>query len=704
MADEVRIRINVDDKGAVSGAKRVKASLEDIKKADEGIEGAGTEKLGEEAEKADGGYTMLKNTMANLASQGISMAIGKAAEFASSVVEIGQSFETSMSKVSALSGATGEELGALEAKARELGASTTFSASEAADALGYMALAGWDTQQMLDGVGSVLTLAQAGEMDLAAASDLVTDYLSAFNMEAAEAGRMADVLAYAQANANTTVEGLGMAFKNCSANANAFGMDVETTSAAIAMMANQGLKGSEAGTALNAVMRDMTAQMSDGAIKIGETSVAVMDAEGNYRDFIDIMSDVGAATDGMGDAEKAAALQSTFTADSIKGLNLILNAGADEADYFRECLYNAAGTADETAATMTDNLGGDLAAMNSAFEELSLKVYDCMQEPLRGAVQFITDTVVPGMQGFVDWLTTGTQQFDEFGNVVGEGASPLQTVLDTFAQLAPVITAVGGALLAYKAYTVAVTAAQKLQAAQTKATETATKLLNGTMKANPIGVVITVIGALVSAFMYLWNTSEEFRGFWMGLWDGIMGIVGPAVDWISDKFNWLMGIVGPIFDGIGRAISDPIGTARDTVKGIVDAIMGFFSGIHFELPHIPLPHPVVNPEGWQVIDLFKGVIPSLSIDWYATGGYFNGPSIIGVGEKGGEFVVPEDGPRMRPFAKAVADNMDGGSGKVENHWHIGTIVLDGSKFAGAADFDAFLSQFYTMLKQAKAGA
>ena len=419
MANTVTIDAKLNEKGVVSGAKKITVSLEDIKKADGSLNWQGV-KDGESAAKKSGdGFTVLKGILANLATAGIAVAAGAVNDFCSEFVEIGQTVETSMSKVSALSGATGDDLATLEAKARELGASTTFSASQAADALGYMALAGWDTEQMLAGVGSVLTLAQAGEMELAAASDLVTDYLSAFNMEASETARMVDVLAYAQANANTTVEGLGMAFKNCAANANAAGMDVETTSAAISMMANQGLKGSEAGTALNAVLRDMTAKMEDGAIAIGEQSVAVMDAEGNYRDFTDILADVQEATNGMGDAEKAAALQSTFTADSIKGLNLLLNAGADEMVGFRDELYGCAGAAEETAATMTDNLGGDLAAMNSAFEELSLKIYDGLQEPLRSAVQFITGTVVPGIEGFMAWLTTGTQEFDEFGNVVG---------------------------------------------------------------------------------------------------------------------------------------------------------------------------------------------------------------------------------------------------------------------------------------------
>lgn len=841
MANTVTIDAKLNEKGVVSGAKKITVSLEDIKKADGSLNWQGV-KDGESAAKKSGdGFTVLKGILANLATAGIAVAAGAVKDFCSEVVEIGQTFETSMSKVSALSGATGDDLATLEAKARELGASTTFSASQAADALGYMALAGWDTEQMLAGVGSVLTLAQAGEMELAAASDLVTDYLSAFNMEASETARMVDVLAYAQANANTTVEGLGMAFKNCAANANAAGMDVETTSAAISMMANQGLKGSEAGTALNAVLRDMTAKMEDGAIAIGEQSVAVMDAEGNYREFTDILADVQEATNGMGDAEKAAALQSTFTADSIKGLNLMLNAGADEMVGFRDELYGCAGAAEETAATMTDNLGGDLAAMNSAFEELSLKIYDGLQEPLRSAVQFITGTVVPGIEGFMAWLTTGTQEFDEFGNVVGETASPLSQLASTVQSMVPVLAAAGGALLAYEGYSLAVTVAEKARAAATTLVDNATKLLNGTMKLNPIGIVITLIGALVAAFLYLWNTSEEFRNFWIGVWDAVKAAVQPLADWvmanvitplvskfqefqtlfaglwdaivanvtsaweqiapivqagmqviqtiigavmpviqavwdgawglissvftaiwdnisntvntvmgviqgiiqvvtgiisgdwdavwsgikqifesivngilqaganvfnaltsiissvltgiynvwasiwnsvfsvassiwnaissniggvvngiwnnITSTFNSLVGTVLGIFNSVREAITNPIETAKNTVGGIIDTIKGFFSNFHIQLPHINLPHFAISPAGWQIGDLLKGSIPSLSIEWYATGGMFNGASIIGVGEAGTEFVVPRDGKHMLPFAQAVSENM-----------------------------------------------
>lgn len=597
-SNQVRIEVKLDDAKATAGVKRLKVGVEDVARADRALSWGGVREGGSAAQAAQGGFTVLKGVVANLASQGIALVTSKVREMASAVVEVGMGFETSMSKVSALSGATGDDLAALEGKARELGASTTFSASQAADALGYMALAGWDTEQMLDGVGSVLTLAQAGEMDLAAASDLVTDYLSAFNMTASDTTRMVDVLAYAQANANTTVDGLGQAFKNCAANCNAAGMDVETTTAAIAMMANQGLKGSEAGTALNAVMRDMTAKMKDGAISIGEQSVAVTDAQGNYRDFTDILADVEAATNGMGEAEKAAALQSTFTADSIKGLNLLLNSGAGELSSFRDELYNSAGAGEEMARVMTDNLGGDVAAMGSAFEELALKVYDNVQEPLRQAVQFITSEVVPGVEGFLSWLTTGSQEFDEFGTVVSETASPLQQFMGACGEVAafvgpalaevganvytmvlqplsevasyvagaaipavqalvsnlgsivPVVMAVAAGYAAFRAASAAVSAIAAIQRvwnAVTQAGSIAQLALNAAMSANPIGIVVMLISGLVAALVYLWNTNEGFRQAMTAAWEAIMGVVGPIIETLG-------GAIGGLCDFVGGAI------------------------------------------------------------------------------------------------------------------------------------------------------
>lgn len=931
MANQIALKVTLDDKGAVQGVEKITKSVEGLKKADAGLDWKGTEAGGKAARESNEGYTVLKGTLANLASTAVTAAVGGIKDAASAVVEIGSAFETSMSKVSALSGATGDDLAALEAKARELGSTTTFSASQAADALGYMALAGWDTQAMLAGVGPVLSLAQAGELDLAAASDLVTDYLSAFNMTAEDTGRMVDVLAYAQANANTTVDGLGQAFKNCAANCNAAGMDVETTSAAIAMMANQGLKGSEAGTALNAVMRDMTQRMEDGSIKIGDATVAVMDAQGNYRDFADILADVEAATDGMGDAEKAAALQSTFTADSIKGLNLMLNAGAGELSSFRDDLYGCAGAAEDAATAMTDNLQGDLAGMGSAFEELALKIYDGVQEPLRDAVQFVTGSVVPALTFLVEhvdyvavalggvaaavaamnfgkvasalsavpkllagitggpillvvgaltalaagakWAYDNVQPFREavdalaaelqnaLGPVVDQAADAIGAVLpaamegasgvlegvvvpaiESFAgfltdavvpavaefgtflqtEAVPALQEFAGwavdnvvpALQAMAGYVVSNVVPAVQQMAQWVADNVVPVLfeladfITGTVvpalgqladyvlqnvvpavmegyrwfaenilpvlqavaafvvenvvpalaavaefvlgSLVPILSVIseTIVGTLgnievawqavwgvvSSVFMAVWEAisaaAEMFMGViqgvidavsagisgdWEGVWRGIgevfssivngilrlganifnalattvssiitglfntfsgimrniynvassiwnnikstvSNVANSLVSGVVGTFNGFVSTVTGIFDKAAYAITHPMETAKSAIKGIVDAIKGFFTGFKIQIPHIKLPHFSIKPSGWQIGDLLEGKIPSLGIDWYAKGGEFNSPAIIGVGEAGRETVLPLSNPRtMRNVGEAIAE-------------------------------------------------
>lgn len=931
MANQIALKVTLDDKGAVKGVEKITKSVEGLKKADAGLDWKGTEAGGKAARESNEGYTVLKGTLANLASTAVTAAVGGIKDAASAVVEIGSAFETSMSKVSALSGATGDDLAALESKARELGSTTTFSASQAADALGYMALAGWDTQAMLAGVGPVLSLAQAGELDLAAASDLVTDYLSAFNMTAEDTGRMVDVLAYAQANANTTVDGLGQAFKNCAANCNAAGMDVETTSAAIAMMANQGLKGSEAGTALNAVMRDMTQRMEDGSIKIGDATVAVMDAQGNYRDFADILADVEAATDGMGDAEKAAALQSTFTADSIKGLNLMLNAGAGELSSFRDDLYGCAGAAEDAATAMTDNLQGDLAGMGSAFEELALKIYDGVQEPLRDAVQFVTGSVVPALTFLVEhvdyvavalggvaaavaamnfgkvasalsavpkllagftggpillvvgaltalaagakWAYDNVQPFREavdtlaatlqnaLGPVVDQAADAIGAVLPAAMEgasgvlegvVVPAIESFAGfltdavvpAVAEFGTFlqTEAVPALQEFAGWAVDNVVPALQAMAGYVTANVVpavqqmaqwsadnlvpvlfqladfvtGSVVPalqqladfimssvvpavmdayrwfaenilpvlqavaafvienvvpalaavaefVLGSLVptlsvifeavvgtlanievaweaawgvvsGVFVSVWEAisaaaemfmgviqgvidavSAAISGDWEGVWRGIgevfssivngilrlganifnalattvssiitglfntfsgimrniynvassiwnnikstvSNVANSLVSGVVGTFNGFVSTVTGIFDKAAYAITHPMETAKSAIKGIVDAIKGFFTGFKIQIPHIKLPHFSIKPSGWQIGDLLEGKIPSLGIDWYAKGGEFNSPAIIGVGEAGRETVLPLSNPRtMRNVGEAIAE-------------------------------------------------
>ena len=486
-----------------------------------------------------GGLNVFTVALGNLVSNVISSAINKMKELVVGTIEVGKTFDSSMSNVAALSGATSKDLEMLRDTAKQFGSTTKFSASEAANALGYMALAGWDAQTSADALGGVLDLAAASGMDLASASDMVTDYMSAFNMEAKDSTYFADLLAYAQANANTTVQGLGDAFKNSAANMNAAGQDIETTTSLLAMMANQGLKGSEAGTALTAVMRDMTAKMEDGAIKIGETSVQVTDANGNYRDMTDILMDVEAATKGMGDAEKAAALSSTFTSDSIKGLNLILNAGVSEAAKFEEELRNSSGTAKETAKIMNDNLGGDLTNLNSKLKGVQIAIYEKFEPALRSGVDALSKLL-----------------------------DVVQFVVDHSTEFIAAIAAMAAGIAAYVAYTTALKVMKDGWMALTvveKGAAAAQAVLNAVMSANPIGVVIALIAGLVAAFVVLWNKSEGFREFWIGLWDKIKEAAGSAWEWIKTN-------VMKIVDGFTDALKTAFNKIKSTVTSVWNTI------------------------------------------------------------------------------------------------------------------------------------
>lgn len=519
------------------------------------------EEVESSAKKADDGFTMFKATLANLAADAIMRAVDGIKNLVGNVIELGQNFTSTMSEVSAISGATGEDFEKLEACAREYGATTVFSASNAAEALKYMSLAGWDADQSTSALGGVLNLAAASGMELGAASDMVTDYLSAFAMEAGDAAYFADLLSYAQSHSNTTAEALGEAYKNCAANLNAAGQDVETVTSLLEGMANQGYKGSEAGTAMAAIMRDITNGMKDGAIKIGETSVAVMDAQGNFRDLTDILAEVEAATNGMGDAERAVALSSTFTADSTKGLNLILNEGMDNIAGYEEELRGASGSAEEMANIMNDNLSGDVAAMNSAFEELGLKIYDALESKLRAGVQFITNGVIPAIEWLGGHIPEVTIAVSGLGAVIAAM---------NWGTISSKIAMVKGALV-------------KLAAA-----------LGGVSL--PAIAIIAVITAVALAFTNLWKNNEEFRNKITAIWDGIKAKFDEFGQGIVDRLNALgfefeditevmkavwdgfCEVLAPIFEGVFQQISNILNEALDILTGLFDIFAGIFTG------------------------------------------------------------------------------------------------------------------------------
>ena len=565
----------VDQISRVTGAadeagKQLDEMGESAEKAQDPIEDTG-----ESAEEADERFSAWSLTLANIAANVITKVAARCADLAKDIVDLGTEFSATMSEVQAISGATDDELAMLEETARRYGATTTFTANDAAQALKYMSLAGWSAEESTSALGGVLDLAAASGMELASASDMVTDYLSAFGMGAADAAYFADLLAFAQANSNTTAAQLGEAYRNCGANLNAAGQDVETVTALLEAMANQGYKGSEAGTALSAAMRDITNAMQDGKIAVGDTSVTVADADGNFRDLTDILTDVAAAVDGLGGAERAAALSTTFTSDSTKALNLILNEGMGNVAAYEDALRGADGAASDMAATMNDNLKGDLASMNSAFDELKLKIFDGAESPLRRVVQFVTDKGIP-------MLTRLVENFDKVAPAIAGVTAALVTC-----KAAMTITGVVDALVkSFQAYQLANEGATVAQ-----------WLMNGAMLANPAVLIVSLIAGLIAALLVLWNTNDEFREGVLAAWETVKDAVGGAIDAVAGflsrawaflegygayLYDWLDGILSGVrsfFAGIWAFFAGCGASLYDWLTGIISGVQGFFSRI-----------------------------------------------------------------------------------------------------------------------------
>ena len=481
-------------------------------------------KAKDEINKADNNFRGLKSTGEAFTKVGGALTAGVTVPvmgIAASVVNTQMKFQDAMAKVQALSGASGAELKKLEDTAKQMGATTIFSASECADALGYMALAGWDANESAAGLPGVLNLAAASGMELAEASDMVTDYLTAFGLEADQAGRMADVLSYAQAHSNTTTQQLGEAFKNCAVNAHNAGMSLEETTALLGKLADSGLKGSEAGTALNAVIRDMSSKMKNGCIEIGNTKVAVQDANGNFRDMKDIIADVTKATDGMGDAEKTAALQSTFTADSIKAMGILCNTGADDIDKFTKSLENSKGSAQKMSDMMNNTLSGSLKQLGSAWEALQLSLGDTT-----GPLSLLIGMFTKFLQA-LNKLPGPVKQFIVTIALIAAAVGPtlliIGKMITSFLEIKKTIGILKGAfgLLNGSIGGLITGALGKIGGFITGSVIPALSSLWGVLMANPIILVIAAIAALVAAFIWAWNNVDGFKEFWINLWETV---------------------------------------------------------------------------------------------------------------------------------------------------------------------------------------
>lgn len=302
-------------------------------------------------------------------------------------IKVGSDFEAGMSQVQAISGASGEDLEKLKNKAKEMGATTKFSATESAEALNYMAMAGWKTEDMLGGLEGVMNLAAASGEDLATASDIVTDAMTALGMQASEAGHFSDVLAAAASNANTSVGGMGETFKYAGAMAGTLGYSVEDVALATGLMANAGIKGTMAGTSLNSIMTRLSTNTNGARDAIEELGVAFFNEDGSARSLTDVMMELREATADMTTEQKANFANTVAGMEAQKGLSAILNATEDDYNKLSAAIQNADGCALEMAETMQDNLQGQLTILQSGLEGLGISLYETFQGTAKDVVK-----------------------------------------------------------------------------------------------------------------------------------------------------------------------------------------------------------------------------------------------------------------------------------------------------------------------------
>ena len=527
-------------------------------------------------------------------------------------VKTAADFDESMSKVAAVSGATGDDLDALREKAREMGAKTKFSASEAADAMNYMAMAGWKTEDMLSGIEGIMNLAAASGEDLAATSDIVTDALTAFGLSAQDSGHFADILAAASSNANTNVSMMGETFKYCAPIAGALGFSAEDTAQAIGLMANAGIKGSQAGTALRTIMNNLTGEIKLSGKALGDVTIATTNADGSMRDLSDILADCRGAFSQLSESEQAAAAEALVGKNAMSGFLALMNAGEGDIEKLSSAIdscsdtfvktvdgaiipmsqaleegidwveeYN--GVAEQMAAVMQDNLGGQLTILKSQLQELAISFGEMLMPAIRA--------IVSKIQVFVDKLNGMSESQRKAILTIGlivAALGPLLVILGTL------ISKVGAAM---QGFVKLATGVKKLGVAVKAGTGVFGKLgaaLGGISA--PVLAIVAVVAVLIAAFKHLWDTNEEFRKAITAIWEGIVSKVQAFCQGIVDRLNalgfdfasivdvlkslWdgLCQFLAPVFEAAFNVVSTVLGTVLDVITGLLDVFIGLFTG------------------------------------------------------------------------------------------------------------------------------
>ena len=470
-------------------------------------------------------------------------AVSTAANFESSMSQVQATMGITKDAMSTVNGESVNTMDTLSALAKKMGSETAFSASECAEALNYLALAGYDTQQMCDTLPTVLNLAAAGGIDLAAASDMVTDAMSALGMGVDEAGTMVDQMAKTASTTNTSVAQLGEGILTIGATAKTVKGGTAELNTALGILANNGIKGAEGGTHLRNVILSLQNPTDKAAACMEQLGLDVYDSEGNMRSLNDILGDLNTSMDGMTAAEKSNIIGQIFNKTDLSSVNALLANTGSTWDDLQQSIIDSGGAAQQMADTQLDNLQGQITILKSALEGLAIS----FGELLLPAIKMIVGWV----QKFVDWL-----------NGMDEGTKKVVTTIALLAAaLGPVLIVIGKVVSAVGTI---MTIVPKV-AGVINTVKTAFAALNTTMLANPIFLIIAAITALVAAFIYLWNTNEDFRQFWINLWENVKEVAIAVWEAIKNFFT-----------AAWEAISS---TAQAVWNGIKDFFSGLWEGI-----------------------------------------------------------------------------------------------------------------------------
>ena len=498
-----------------SELKENKEKLAGAEKAADSLDNS-MEELDDDTRSTSDGFTILKGVISNLVSEGIRVAISAMKDLATETFRVGSEFEEAMNNVKAISGASAEEMTLLTEKAKELGENTRFSATQAAESFKYMAMAGWDTKDMLEGIEGLMNLAAASGEDLASVSDIVTDALTAMGYSAKDSGKFADVLAAAAANANTNVKLMGSSFQYAAPIAGAMGFNIEDLAVSIGLMANAGIKGEKSGTALRSMLTRLSAPTSEVQKAMDDLGVSLTDDAGNMRSLDDIMKDLRNGFSRLSQEQKTQYAKTIAGQEAMSGLLAITEATTEDFDKLTKAVQNSSGAADEMAKTMNDSVSGQIQLLKRNVEGKMIQIFESASGSIKDAIGTIGSAI-----DSLDW--------DAISSAVGDfakrAADFFAYILENGDQVEGVLKTIGALFIAMFAikelteFTTLITNLAPLFTAlaakvviSTTATEAATGAqigLNAAMNANPIGLLVAGLGLLVSGIIIYTQTTKD---------------------------------------------------------------------------------------------------------------------------------------------------------------------------------------------------